>query len=60
MKAIEIKSGSTIQPDYFSNIEKLEAIATRPMDKFLVYGGQSDSMRKNTMILPWFETEKIM
>ncbi len=59
LKAVEIKSGSTLHPDYFSALEKLEGLAGTPLTKFLVYGGQSGSVRKGTTVLPWFEVDKL-
>jgi predicted AAA+ superfamily ATPase len=34
-KVIEIKSGSTINPAFFANIEKFEGYADRPLSKFI-------------------------
>lgn len=59
IKVVEIKSGTTIQPDYFSSLEKLEKMANRPVSKYVIYGGQLGSSRKGTTVLPWFEVEKL-
>jgi predicted AAA+ superfamily ATPase len=60
MKTIEIKSGTTVQSDYFSALEKLEKIASRPFTKYVVYGGQTGSSRKDTTVVPWFEVENLV
>ncbi len=60
IKAIEIKSGTTINADFFSNLEKFEKLVNRPISKYIVFGGDSPSVRRETSILPWFETTGIV
>lgn len=55
LKAIEIKSGTTITPDYFSNLEKFEKLAPGPLSTYILYGGVSSTVRRETRILPWFD-----
>ncbi len=59
IKAIEIKSGTTINADFFSNLEKFEKIAGSPLSKYILYGGDSGTLRRETKVLPWFETAKV-
>ena len=53
MKAIEIKSGTTINSDFFTNLGKFENLADMPVSKFVVYGGDTKQSRKGTSILSW-------
>lgn len=55
MKAIEIKSGTTINTNFFTNLEKFEKLADMPLSKFLVYGGDTRQSRKGTSVFPWRE-----
>lgn len=52
-KVVEIKSGSTINASYFSNLEKFEKYSDRPLSKFIVYGGSENKNMKNTKIATW-------
>lgn len=58
-KAIEIKSGSTINASFFSNLEKFETYSDRPLSKFIVYGGDEIKKIKGTTLLPWREALSI-
>ena len=60
IKAIEIKSGTTINADFFSNLEKFEKLAGSPLSKYILYGGDSATTRRETTVLPWFETTKVV
>lgn len=60
LKIVEIKSGTTLNPGFFSNLEKFQEIAAMPLTKYLVYGGSASSPRKETRVLPWFQTQKLM
>jgi uncharacterized protein len=60
IKAIEIKSGTTINADFFSNLEKFEKLSGRPLSKYIVFGGDSPTIRRETRVLPWFETSGII
>lgn len=60
IKAIEIKSGTTINADFFSNLEKFEKLTSRPLSKYIVFGGDSTAIRRDTRVLPWFETAQII
>jgi len=61
IKAIEIKSGQTINSDYLKNLkyllkQKEEEKIIRP---FLIYGGDSEQEREGVKILSWKSLEKI-
>ena len=60
VKAIEIKSGTTINADFFSNLEKFEKLSGRPLSKYIVFGGDSPIALRETRVLPWFETTGII
>lgn len=52
-KAVEIKSGTTINPAFFQSIEKFESYADRPVQKFIIYGGDQRQTIRQTTLLPW-------
>lgn len=58
-KVVEIKSGTTINSSYFSNLDKMQKYADRPLSKFIVYGGDQPQSIRGTMILPWKDAAKI-
>ncbi len=60
IKAVEIKSGTTINTDFFSSLEKFEKIAGDPLSKYILYGGNSSTVRRDTMVLPWIEVAKVV
>jgi len=52
--AVEIKSGSTIQPDFLKNISWFEKITNgTPMISHIIYGGHEEQNRTTTRISPW-------
>ena len=59
MKAIEIKSGTTINTNFFTNLEKFEKLTDMPLSKFIVYGGDTRQSRKGTSVFPWKEVSGI-
>lgn len=59
MKVIEIKSGTTINTAFFSNLEKFEKYSDTPLAKFLVYGGEDIQNIKGATLLPWWDVKKI-
>lgn len=60
MKAVEIKSGTTINTNFFTNLEKFEKLTEIPLSRFLVYGGDTIQSRKGTTVLPWKEVAGII
>ena len=59
IKAIEIKSGTTINTDFFSNLEKFEKLTDSPLSKYILYGGITQTSRRETTVLPWIETARL-
>ena len=54
IKAIEIKSGETINKDFFKGLEFFGKISNIPDDhKFLVYGGEKEYERSAGKVLSW-------
>lgn len=53
MKAIEIKSGTTLKPDLIVHLEKFQKLSTEPLSKHLIYGGDTHATLKDTQVIPW-------
>jgi hypothetical protein len=60
LKIIEIKSGTTINSEFFANLEKFEKIARRPVHKHIVYGSESGGKRRGVNLLPWIDSDKMV
>jgi hypothetical protein len=60
IKAIEIKSGTTITSEFFSSLQKFTALAGRGVSAYVVYGGSSRITNKQTTVLPWTEKERLL
>ncbi len=59
LKAIELKSGTTITSEFFANLDKFEKLAGRSVTKFVIYGGATTASRKGTTVLPWSNKEMV-
>lgn len=61
LKAIEIKSASTINSDYFKSLTQWNKI-TGETDghRYLVYAGDQSSHRNNVQVLPWNQLNSIV
>jgi uncharacterized protein len=53
LDALEIKSGKTIQPDFFKNLDRFEKISDGAARRWLVYGGDQTQVRQSGRILNW-------
>ncbi|OHD68453.1 MAG: AAA family ATPase [Spirochaetes bacterium RBG_16_49_21] len=52
--AVEIKSGNTLNNDFFLNLEKWRKTTRAPADHtYLVFGGDSSHTYKGTKVFPW-------
>ncbi len=51
LKAVEIKSGKTIQPDFFKGLNQFEKIAPEAQ-KILVHGGDEFQRRSQALVFP--------
>lgn len=56
---VEIKSGKTINSDYFSNIEYWKSISNITNKGYVVYGGNETQKIKGNIILPWINIDTI-
>ncbi len=62
LSPLEIKSGQTINPDYFKGLDYWRKLAGKTAGKaWLIYGGDIRQTRSDVTVLPWFEidTEQI-
>lgn len=58
---VEIKSGKTINNDFFDGIKKFEkSYPNLTGQKFLVYGGNENYVRSETKILGWDSSKQIL
>lgn len=54
LKTIEIKSGTTVHPEFFRNLEKFKSLLPEEKVKgYLVYGGEDKYKYKDFQVLPW-------
>ncbi len=54
LEAIEMKSGQTIAPDFFSSLDRWRKLAGQPdMPARLIYGGTTAFIHHNIAIVPW-------
>ena len=59
-KSVEIKSATTIHPDFFKGLnfyEKMSSIGTD--NAYLMYGGDKNSKRKEANVLSWKNTAEL-
>ena len=58
---VEIKSGATVSPNWFSSVEKwLDLAGTDAEKAFIVYGGDKTFNQRRIDILPWFNASDLM
>ncbi len=58
---VEIKSGATVSPNWFSAVEKWLDLAGADAEKaFIVYGGDKTFSQRRIDILPWFNASYLM
>jgi predicted AAA+ superfamily ATPase len=50
---VEIKSGRTLNADFFRGLERWRVLASTSSDGYLVYGGETESRNHSTVIIPW-------
>lgn len=56
LRAIELKSGTTMQDDFLAPLEQLGRLFekdARTLEQFLVYGGEEQQKRRGITVLPW-------
>lgn len=57
---IEIKSGKTINSDFFKNLKFWKELTQTQDESFLVYAGEEIQKRKETIVIPWSQIESIL
>ncbi len=63
LSPLEIKSGQTINTDYFKGLEFWQKLAGKTAGKaWLIYGGETQQIRADVNVLPWHEinSERIL
>jgi len=56
LKALEIKSGGTLNSDYFKGLKQLQKLSVATVDNsFVVYGGMRNFQTANGKFVPWTE-----
>jgi predicted AAA+ superfamily ATPase len=60
LKAVEIKSGETIHPDFFNGLDYFRNLSLLPIeDLFLIYGGLQNYQRTAANVLSWKNIGKL-
>ncbi len=60
-KAIEIKSGTTVIPDFFKNLEFWQKLTqSSPEHAYLVYAGEKDEKWPTAQVFSWKSTKHIL
>ena len=65
LDAVEIKSGATLAPDFFRNLDRLpERLTAAGLGdqgrRFLVYGGETSQRRTRARVLTWREVGSVV
>lgn len=50
---VEIKSGRTLNTDFFRGLERWRVLSSTDSEGYLVYGGDAESRNRSTVIIPW-------
>ena len=58
LKAIEVKSGQTLNHDFFNNIAYFKTITRSKIKSYLIYGGMENQVRQNAIALSWSKMEQ--
>lgn len=64
LNAVEIKSGATINPDYFKNLERFRdrfqaVIKSGPIQSCVIYGGDDSQKRANARVWSWKDVHRL-
>ncbi len=57
---VEIKSGTTIQPDFFKQINFLRKLSGKSMTAGIIFGDNREDEMQNTRIMSWFATSELL
>jgi predicted AAA+ superfamily ATPase len=55
---VEIKSGRTLNADYFRGLERWRGLSQSTTDGYLVYGGDTEARNLSTVVVPWRDVAK--
>jgi hypothetical protein len=58
-KIIEIKSGTTLNNDFFKGLEYYQKLSQRTDNFFLIYGGNENQKRMKAQVLSWNAIEDL-
>jgi predicted AAA+ superfamily ATPase len=50
---VEIKSGRTLNTDFFRGLERWRVLSSTESEGYLVYGGDTESRHHSTTVVPW-------
>ena len=59
VKSIEIKSSSTVTSDFFRGLDFYRQLNPNA-ESYLVYGGNTDGIRKNGRVFAWNNTNELL
>jgi predicted AAA+ superfamily ATPase len=59
IKSIEIKSSTTVSPDFFKGLNYYKGL-NKTTNSFLLYGGNNAGTRKEAQIIPWCNTMDLL
>lgn len=57
---VEIKSGATILPDYFSGLAYWKKISGSHSKGYVVYGGDTGQKRSDAEVVPWMDMDSFL
>lgn len=62
--AVEVKSGRTVAPDYFTALERFATVwesfgAGRVLHRAVVYGGDAPQRRRDVTVVPWSRVDTL-
>jgi len=65
LDAIEIKSGATVVPEFFRNLQRFaerlsDVTPARKVNGCLVYGGAASQRRTQALVLSWREVARVL
>ena len=59
IEQVEIKSGKTLNPEFFTPLRKLAALHGGVRESYLVYGGSETSRREGTRVVGWKDIARL-
>ena len=59
LKAVEIKSSKTINPDFFKGLNYYKNLNTM-IHPYLIYGGDMSFKRREAAIISWKDTQQLI